>query len=300
MRPQIYTQTLKYFKLAIVSFLPNLEELRNTISDKNQKEEISDLIEVYNEILQRINLLNLNCTDPNKGYEGEPMEVDNWISEPMLENLAGLSLRLLASWKDEREKIELRKYPTDKSTQRYHELENLIWPLEALSKAQSYVLGKYAVNGPLVFPGEKNIKETENSKEFDVFISHASEDKDSFVIPLVETLQKEGVKVWYDNSELTWGDSLRGSIDNGLKNSKYGVVILSKSFLGKKKWTEHELDGLFAMEEIGKKVILPIWHDISREDVLAYSPSLADRLAKRSSKDTIFDIVQEIKTLVLK
>jgi hypothetical protein len=118
------------------------------------------------------------------------------------------------------------------------------------------------------------------------------------VEPLAQALKEQGVSVWYDNFELGWGDTLRGSIDQGLKSSKYGIVVFSKSFLKKKKWTEHELDGLFAMEEVDKKVILPIWHDISREDMLAYSPALADRLAKRSDKDEIADIVQEIKNLL--
>jgi hypothetical protein len=148
-----------------------------------------------------------------------------------------------------------------------------------------------------------NVEDHHNEKllsgsKFDVFISHASEDKVSFVEPLAQALKEQGVSVWYDNFELGWGDTLRGSIDQGLKSSKYGIVVFSKSFLKKKKWTEHELDGLFAMEEVDKKVILPIWHDISREDMLAYSPALADRLAKRSDKDEIADIVQEIKNLL--
>ncbi len=134
--------------------------------------------------------------------------------------------------------------------------------------------------------------------EFDVFISHASEDKDSFVEPLAQALKKEGISVWYDNFQLKWGDKLRESIDKGLRNSKYGVVVLSRSFLTGKKWTEHELDGLFAREDLDRKIILPIWHDISREDILKYSPSLADRLAKRSGEDEITSIVQELKDLL--
>ena len=62
---------------------------------------------------------------------------------------------------------------------------------------------------------------------FDVFISHASEDKDDFVRDLANSLQRHGLKVWYDEFTLRVGDSLRRSIENGLKNSSYGVVVLS-------------------------------------------------------------------------
>lgn len=117
---------------------------------------------------------------------------------------------------------------------------------------------------------------TKNTK-FDAFISHANEDKD-IVKLIAENLISAGFKIWYDEFELKVGDSLRGSIDSGLAKSKYGIVILSKSFFGKK-WTEYELNGLTAKEIEGKKVILPIWCKITKEDVLLYSPTLADKFA---------------------
>lgn len=79
-------------------------------------------------------------------------------------------------------------------------------------------------------------------------------------------------------------------------NSKFGIVVFSKSFLKRKKWTEYELSGLFAREKDGRKVILPIWHDISREDLIAYGPAFADRLAKQS--DSIPAIVEDLKKLL--
>ncbi len=113
---------------------------------------------------------------------------------------------------------------------------------------------------------------------FDVFISHASEDKDDFVRPLAAALTAMGLKVWFDEWTLTIGDSLRQKIDEGLLASDYGVVILSQSFFAKK-WPQAELDGLFAREMQGRKVILPIWHNVTREDVLQFSPMLAGKLA---------------------
>ena len=53
-------------------------------------------------------------------------------------------------------------------------------------------------------------------KTFDVFICHASEDKD-FVDQLTSTLKNDGVAVWYDSFQIGWGDDLRPAIDNGLK-----------------------------------------------------------------------------------
>ncbi|MBV6506095.1 MAG: hypothetical protein ILNGONEN_01664 [Syntrophorhabdaceae bacterium] len=118
--------------------------------------------------------------------------------------------------------------------------------------------------------------------EWDAFISHASEDKDDFVRPLAIALQSRGLKVWYDEFTLKVGDSLRRSIERGLTNSKYGIVVISPNFL-KKEWPQRELDGLISLEVDGRKVILPIWHNIDFQGVRNYSPTLADRVAVRSS-----------------
>lgn len=133
-------------------------------------------------------------------------------------------------------------------------------------------------------------------KTFDVFVCHASEDKD-FVDELASNLKNNGISVWYDSFQIGWGDDLRPAIDNGLKNSRYGIVVFSSSFLKKKKWTEYELNGLFSKEKNGQKVILPIWHNITREDISEYSPTFADRIAKRS--DDIPLIVKELKDLLV-
>jgi hypothetical protein len=78
------------------------------------------------------------------------------------------------------------------------------------------------------------------NKKWDLFISHASEDKDSFVRPLATALRQLGVMVWYDEFSLSIGDSISRSIDSGLANSKYGLVVISESFI-RKKWPEYEL-----------------------------------------------------------
>lgn len=142
----------------------------------------------------------------------------------------------------------------------------------------------------LVSVSSVNIQEDQN---YDLFISHASEDKDEFVRPLAEELKRIGVKVWYDEFTLKVGDSLRRSIDKGLRQSKFGVVVLSSSFFNKN-WTQYELDGLVSREMEGKKVILPIWHKISIDEVRKYSPSLADKVAINSSLHSIEEIARQL------
>lgn len=141
------------------------------------------------------------------------------------------------------------------------------------------------------------IEQTTVLKEFDFFVSHASEDKDDFVKPLIVAMKEMDLRVWYDEFELSVGDSLRRSIDKGLSNSKYGVVVLSSSFFNKN-WTQYELDGLVTKEMEGRKVILPIWHKVSKNEVVSYSPTLADKVALNSSIYSIEEIVEKLSELL--
>jgi hypothetical protein len=84
----------------------------------------------------------------------------------------------------------------------------------------------------------------DGTMEWDVFISHASEDKEDFVRPLAESLRRSGLLVWYDDFTLKVGDSLRRSIDQGLAKSRHGIVVISPNFL-KKDWPQKELDPEF-------------------------------------------------------
>ena len=118
---------------------------------------------------------------------------------------------------------------------------------------------------------------------WELFMCHASEDKDEIARPLAQRLKSCGLKVWYDDDALVLGDSLRRSIDEGLAKSKYGIVILSPSFF-RKNWPQVELDGLIAREKNGIGVILPVWHNIDFDGVLERSPILAGRYAAKSSE----------------
>lgn len=137
-----------------------------------------------------------------------------------------------------------------------------------------------------------------NDSEYDLFISHAKEDKEDFVRPLAETLKDMGVKVWYDEFTLKVGDSLRASIDHGLARSKFGTVVLSSTFCSKN-WTQYELNSMVAREMNGHKMILPIWHKITKEEVIMFSPALADKVALNTSIKSIKEIADELAEVIL-
>lgn len=138
---------------------------------------------------------------------------------------------------------------------------------------------------------------TTNRDTYDVFISHASEDKDGIVRELAEALRDERLRVWYDEFTLRIGDSLRQKIDQGLANSRVGIVILSPAFM-KKGWTNYELDGLVTRSVSGGQILLPIWHNVTKQQVIDYSPSLADKVARSTATHTPAEIAGEIADLL--
>jgi hypothetical protein len=131
----------------------------------------------------------------------------------------------------------------------------------------------------------------------DVFISHASEDKDSIVRPLAKQLVEHGLNVWYDEFALRIGDSLRQKIDKGLASSRVGLVVLSPSFISKG-WTNYELDGIVTRTVSGEQILLPIWHNITKQEVIDFSPSLADKVARSTATHTVEEIAAEIADLL--
>lgn len=139
---------------------------------------------------------------------------------------------------------------------------------------------------------------SQDDKAYDVFISHASEDKDEVVRPLANALKNGGLAVWYDEFELRIGDSLRRKIDLGLSKSRFGVVVLSPSFINKG-WANYELDGIVTRSMDGSQVMLPIWHELTKQQVIDYSASLADKLARSTGMHTIQEIADEIIDVIL-
>jgi hypothetical protein len=126
-------------------------------------------------------------------------------------------------------------------------------------------------------------KEHERS---DLFICHDSRDKE-FVRPLARALQEQFVNVWYDEFSIAVGDSIIQRIDEGLQSCRLAVIVVSKNLISRKKWSFREFRSLSSREtESCKKVILPVWLGVTREEVAAYSPDLADKYALNASLGT--------------
>lgn len=167
------------------------------------------------------------------------------------------------------------------------ETRRLLWrsrvPAPRSASATAPVEAGAPTHGALPSMPQSNTA-ADSAEHYDVFISHASEDKAAIAEPLYRALVAANLRVWFDGATLKLGDPLRGKIDEGLARCRYGVVILSPHFL-RKEWPQAELEGLMARETVsGKKAILPIWHEITVQDLVKAAPMLAGRLACRSSE----------------
>ncbi|MDT2493402.1 TIR domain-containing protein [Enterococcus avium] len=136
-----------------------------------------------------------------------------------------------------------------------------------------------------------------SDKEFDIFISYASEDSD-YVDKLEESFLNADFSVWRDKSNIGWGQTLRQSIDNGLVKSKFGLVVLSSKYI-QKYWTGYELDGILNKESsTGRQMILPLWHNVTKDEIDKKSPSLSNRLALDTRINSLDEIVENFKSLL--
>lgn len=138
-----------------------------------------------------------------------------------------------------------------------------------------------------------------DAPDYDVFVSHAWEDKESFVDEFVQALRDKKLKVWYDTQKMKWGDSMRSKIDEGLRHSKFGVAVLSPDYIADGKyWTKAELDGLFQLESINGKMLLPIWHNLTKKQVMDFSPIIAGKLAMNTASMTPDEIAGQLVELL--
>lgn len=152
---------------------------------------------------------------------------------------------------------------------------------------------KTQVEGTLPFVVENA---EDGDAPYDFFVSHAWKDKEDFVDGLINSAKSAGLNVWYDKAEMVWGDSIRQKIDDGLRRSYFGVVVLSPNFF-ERPWTQYELDGIVQRDLTGAGRLLPIWHRLTQDDVAKYAPSLAGRLALPTSIYSTSQIVEELSTV---
>ncbi|GAA1628918.1 toll/interleukin-1 receptor domain-containing protein [Actinoplanes couchii] len=132
----------------------------------------------------------------------------------------------------------------------------------------------------------------------DVFLSHASEDKDEIARPLKDALEARGVSVWFDEIRITVGKSIRREIESGIAGCRFAFVIISPHFF-RKQWTQAELDALFGKKmDSGDDSVLPVWHHISKDEVKLHSPLLAGILALNSATMTVEEIAEGLAEAV--
>jgi hypothetical protein len=134
-------------------------------------------------------------------------------------------------------------------------------------------------------------------KPWDIFISHASEDKEPFVDPLARRLKQLAVRVWYDRFVLSPGDSLTESIAEGLAKSRCGLLVISKAFIGKR-WTTYEVNGLVNRFVEEQTRLIPIWLGVSRKEVAAFNPTIANLLSIRGDPEKIEECTLDILRIV--
>lgn len=90
-----------------------------------------------------------------------------------------------------------------------------------------------------------------------VFICHSSLDK-QFARTIADDLRNRGADVWIDETNMTVGDSLFGSIAAGLEQSDYVLVLITADSMARP-WVQKELSAAFSLEvDRGGKVILPV------------------------------------------
>lgn len=135
--------------------------------------------------------------------------------------------------------------------------------------------------------------------EFDVFLSHSSLDKDIFVSELSEKLSNKGLKVFEDVKVFKIGQSQTDMMNMGILNSRFVVIFLSKNFI-ESGWSQYEFKS-FLNREINEKrvIILPIWHDVSVDEVRQYNPYIVDKYAFNTSKQTLDEMVNQIHQVVI-
>ncbi len=216
-----------------------------------------------------------------------------------------------ASQKAEAESADLQKKIADKRAKRNDAYQKLQKEQEREKKKeqqsikrlqQSYERKITAMEAELIpqrIIGSHEPSEYKEAPEFDVFVSHAWEDKESFVDEFVQALRDRSLQVWYDTTKMKWGDSMRAKIDEGLRHSRFGVAVLSPNYIAEGKyWTKAELDGLFQLESINGKMLLPIWHNLTKKQVMDFSPIIAGKLAMNTASMTPDEIADKLVELL--
>lgn len=266
-------------------YTKEISDLNLKISQENKKE--ASLNDKINQILKSLNSKNVSLstlTSKTSEMNRKQTEVSKCQQKKSeLQKKLGIAETNLL-----KEKQKLTK-----------EQESENKKMMALEKklSQQQALNSKAVTQMISNAGVQN-KDNLPELEYDFFISHASEDKEDFVRTLYQALNDAGYKVWYDEITLKVGDSLVAEINKGLIKSKFAVVVASEAFI-RKNWTRYEFESLVAQEmDSGTKRILPIWHGVSKDQIINFSPNLANKVALNTANQSILEIVEALSELL--
>lgn len=170
--------------------------------------------------------------------------------------------------------------------------------LKSISKDEEFIA---------LMRGEQKMISSKRSidSKYDVFISHANKDKLNFIDDLYSSLDSLGINIFYDKKSLEWGDKWKDRILDGVNQSEFAIIVISENFFGRE-WTEKELNEfLNRQNKNGQKIILPVVHNITMEQLRDKYPSIAE-IQAISSKDYSHDqiallfVAQLIKRLKAK
>ncbi|HEM3526826.1 TPA: toll/interleukin-1 receptor domain-containing protein [Streptococcus suis] len=148
--------------------------------------------------------------------------------------------------------------------------------------------------------GVKSIKLDREELGYDVFLSHANKDKLEFVNDLNKSLEKLGVKIFYDSESIEWGDNWKQRILEGVEKATFAIIVISENFFDRA-WTEKELNEFLTRQTSeGQKLILPIIHNISNDDLRERYPEVGDIQTISSQEHTADEIALQFAKQLIK
>lgn len=200
--------------------------------------------------------------------------------------------------KTNKEIEKYRKKVAQEQSKQHNELSKLIKQQNQINYEGVPVLDNVSDQITELAEAVKKSRQQKGKIEYDVFLSHSSLDKEEYVSEISDKLIQKGFRVFEDVKVFKIGHSQTDMMNEGILNSKFVVVFLSKNFINSG-WSDYEFKG-FLNREIKEErvIILPIWHEITYEEVKRYNPVLVDKFALSTDKFTIDEIVNRISNLI--
>ncbi|MFC0188197.1 TIR domain-containing protein [Fictibacillus aquaticus] len=261
-----------------------ISDLKKKLSkeQENESKARKELIKIKKSITKNTSVTMLK----NKLSKSDKLNVE---LEKSLKEQSSLNKKLLTE-----EKL-LTKYEEDFYKAQEKETKKLSRVIDSRIKQSDAIQDQISQELSILRQKTQKIIDQETEKiQYDVFISHSTNDKESIVSELSNLLESKGYTVFEDVKVFKIGDSISRKINDGIIHSKFGVVVLSPSFI-KSAWATYEFTG-FLMREMSenKKVILPIWHDITKEEVSQFNPTLLDKFSLSTDKHSVEEIANLI------